>query len=180
MSQDKLIRACLEGNQKACRDLYDLHKGWLYAICLRYHQNSHDAEDSLQESFILIYRKLDTFKGEGDFRGWMRKIAVNCILSSFRKHKLKTEGFTPLKQEAVDLSLLHELDANELRFFIQQLSPGRKQVFIAHAIDGYTHKEIGEMLNISEGTSKSQFFDARKELKKSIEKSNNIANKDFV
>jgi RNA polymerase sigma-70 factor (ECF subfamily) len=105
----------------------------------------------------------------------MRKVTVNCILSSFRKNKLKFGEFPPLNQEAVDLSLINDLDADELRFFIHQLSPGRKQVFIAHAIDGFTHKEIGEMLNISEGTSKSQFFDARKELKKSIENNNKIA-----
>jgi RNA polymerase sigma-70 factor (ECF subfamily) len=158
-----LIQACIEGNQRACKQLYEQNKGWLYAVCLRYHKNVVDAQDSLQESFITIYRNLHSFKSQGSFKGWMRKVTVRCILSSFRKNKLANSNIE-IKYEPIDISMLQSLDKEEI-------------TFLAHAIDGFTHKEIADMLSITEGTSKSQFFHARREIREALEKEIVIAKK---
>ncbi|MFM7636561.1 MAG: RNA polymerase sigma factor [Crocinitomicaceae bacterium] len=170
MTEEELISACIEGNQRACKELYEQNKGWLYAICLRYHKNGMDAQDSLQESFITIYRNLHSFKAQGSFKGWMRKVTVRCILSSFRKKNKLAENNFESQTEPIDISLLNSLDKEELTFLIELLPAGRKQIFVAHAVDGFSHKEIAEMLSISEGTSKSQFFHARRELREALEK----------
>ncbi|MBM3186538.1 MAG: RNA polymerase sigma factor [Bacteroidetes bacterium] len=170
MTEEELINACIEGNQRACKELYEQNKGWLYAICLRYHKNGIDAQDSLQESFITIYRNLHSFKAQGSFKGWMRKVTVRCILSRFRKKNKLAENNFESQTEPIDISLLNTLDKEELTFLIERLPTGRKQIFVAHAIDGFSHKEIAEMLSISEGTSKSQFFHARRELREALEK----------
>lgn len=170
MTEEELINACIEGNQLACKELYEQNKGWLYAICLRYHKNGIDAQDSLQESFITIYRNLHSFKAQGSFKGWMRKVTVRCILSSFRKKNKLAENNFESQTEPIDISLLNSLDKEELTFLIERLPAGRKQIFVAHAVDGFSHKEIAEMLSISEGTSKSQFFHARRELREALEK----------
>ncbi len=175
--EEELIKACINGNQMACRELYELHKNWLYAICLRYHQNQTDAQDSLQESFILIYKNLTSYEGKGSFKGWMRMITVRCILASFRKKKKMVETDLDLVSAQIDIDFLQELDLEELKFLINKLPPGRKQVFIAHAVDGFSHKEIADMLGVSEGTSKSQFFHARKELIQALKKNIVIAKK---
>ncbi len=177
MSEEELIRACIEGNQRACKELYEQNKGWLYAICLRYHKNVVDAQDSLQESFITIYRNLHSFKSQGSFKGWMRKVTVRCILFSFRKKNKIAESNFESFVDPVDISLLQSLEKDELTFLIERLPAGRKQIFVAHAIDGFSHKEIAEMLAISEGTSKSQFFHARRELREALEKDLVIAKK---
>lgn len=170
MTEEELIRACIEGNQRACKELYEQNKAWLYAICLRYHKNVVDAQDSLQESFISIYRNLHSFKAEGSFKGWMRKVTVRCILSIFRNKNKIIESDIESQTEPIDISLLNSLDKEELTFLIDCLPAGRKQIFVAHAIDGFSHKEIAEMLSISEGTSKSQFFHARRDLREALEK----------
>lgn len=177
LTEEALIEACIRRNHKACKELYDANKGWLYALCLRYHKNSFDAQDSLQESFITIFQNLASFRGEGNFKGWMRKVAVRCILASFRKSsKIRFLDLDCAKQP-VDLSLLQTFDRDEILRLVNLLPPGRKQIFIAHAIDGFTHVEIAEILQISVGTSKSQFFDARRALKEALEKDVVIAKK---
>ena len=170
MTEEELIQACIEGNQRACKELYEQNKGWLYATCLRYHRNVVDAQDSLQEGFITIYRNLHSYKGQGSFKGWMRKVTVRCILSSFRQKNKIMESDFESQSEPVDVSMLQSLDKEELTFLIERLPTGRKQIFVAHAIDGFSHKEIAEALSISEGTSKSQFFHARRELREALEK----------
>lgn len=177
MTEEELIQACIEGNQRACKELYEQNKGWLYAICLRYHRNVVDAQDSLQEGFITIYRNLHSYKAQGSFKGWMRKVTVRSILSSFRKKNKIMESDFESQSEPVDVSMLQSLDKDELTFLIERLPTGRKQIFVAHAIDGFSHKEIAEALSISEGTSKSQFFHARRELREALEKEIVIAKK---
>jgi len=181
--QDKaeihLIKECLKGNKSACKKIYDLNSPWLYSLCLRYTNNKDQAKDFLQDSFIVIFNKLDTFKFEGSFKGWMRRVTVNTILSALRKNKISfdnsSSGLTEI--ELPDLELLQQIDFEELKRIINSLSPGRKMVFTAYVIDGFSHKEIAEMLGISEGTSKSQLFDAKKEIQKVLEKEWMIAKK---
>ncbi len=174
-----LVRECLKGNKSAYKKIYDFNSPWLYSLCLRYTTNKDEAKDFLQDSFIVIFNKLDTFKFEGSFKGWMRRITVNTILSALRKNKISFDnssvGLTQI--EIPDLELLQQIEIEELKRIINSLSPGRKLVFTAYVIDGFSHKEIAEMLDISEGTSKSQLFDAKKEIQKALEKNWMIATK---
>lgn len=170
MTEKELIQACINKNQRACKELYEQNKSWLYALCLRYHKNKVDAQDSLQESFITIYRNLHTFTAQGSFKGWMRKVTVRCILAGFRKKNKLPVSDAALNSEPADFKLIQSMDKDEIMFLIERLPAGRKHIFVAHAIDGFSHKEIGEMLGVTEGTSKSQFFHARRELREALEK----------
>lgn len=175
----ELIKACQQGNQAAFHRLYQMNSSWMYAVCLRYMGNKEEAQDVLQESFILIFRYISNYTFEGSFNGWLRRITVNCALSTFRKktpHLISLSDTSPAN-EPVDLGFLQSLQLDELKKLIELLPKGRRQVFIAYAIDGFSHKEIAEMLQISEGTSKSQLFDAKKDLKKAIENEYMIAKK---
>ncbi len=175
----ELVIACKKGNQAAFHFLYQNNSGWMYAICLRYMSSKAEAQDVLQDSFVLIYRKIDSFNFEGSFKGWMRKITVNCALATFRKkapHLISNSENFP-SNEPIDIEFLQSLQLDELTKLINLLPKGRRQVFIAYVIDGFTHKEISEMLLISEGTSKSQLFDAKKDLKRAIENEYMIAKK---
>ncbi len=173
-TESSLIRKCINGERSAFQELYNQNSRWMYAVCLRYHKSQEDAEDVLQESFIQIYKNLSSFKFEGNFKGWMRRITVNCALAKFRTNKIDfvslEEQFSDSNENVLDTSLMDDINAEELIYYIDQLSQGRKQVFLAYAVDGLKHKEIAEILGISEGTSKSQLFDARKELIEGIKK----------
>ena len=168
----KLVRDCLKGKNSAYKQLYDLHSPWLFALCLRYSMDRDEAKDFLQDSFVVIFNKLNTFKFEGSFKGWMRRITVNTILTTLRKNKITFENPKNglIDYDVPDLEFLQQLELEELKKIINSLSKGRKLVFTAYVIDGFSHKEIAEMLGISEGTSKSQLFDAKKEIQKAIEK----------
>lgn len=178
--ESQLIRQCIKGERSAFQKLYNQNAAWMFAICMRYHKNQEDAEDVLQESFIQVYRNLQSYKFEGNFKGWLRKITVNCALAKFRLHKIETISFNQKNTNhdfsALDTTLLDDLDAQELIYYINQLSDGRRQVFLAYAVDGFKHNEIAELLGISEGTSKSQLFDARKELMQAISKKHEYVN----
>ena len=131
-------------------------------ICLRYSNNETEAEDLLQESFIKAFNKLDTFNNNGALGGWLRKIAVNTALEHYRKNKNKT---VVLDLNQVDSLIpdnaIESLELEDLLKKIQSLPTGFRTVFNLYAVEGYNHREIGEMLSISEGTSKSQYSRAR-------------------
>ncbi|MBI2259707.1 MAG: RNA polymerase sigma factor [Flavobacteriia bacterium] len=176
----ELIRQCIKGEQRSCKKLYDKYSPFLYSVCLRYINDREEAKDLLQDAFVLIFKNLGQFSMEKNFKAWMKKITVNCCLGHFRKQNTEVnavEDSSKYENSFIDLTLLQDLNQSELLHFIQLLSPGRKQVFCAYFIEGYSHKEIAEMMNISEGTSKSQLFDAKRELKNAIEKDFAIAKK---
>ena len=131
-------------------------------ICLRYSNNETEAEDLLQESFIKAFNKLDTFNNNGALGGWLRKIAVNTALEHYRKNKNKA---VVLDLNQVDSLIpdnaIENLELEDLLKKIQSLPTGFRTVFNLYAVEGYNHREIGEMLSISEGTSKSQYSRAR-------------------
>ena len=131
-------------------------------ICLRYSNNETEAEDLLQESFIKAFNKLDTFYNNGALGGWLRKIAVNTALEHYRKNKNKA---VVLDLNQVDSLIpdnaIENLELEDLLKKIQSLPTGFRTVFNLYAVEGYNHREIGEMLSISEGTSKSQYSRAR-------------------
>jgi RNA polymerase sigma-70 factor (ECF subfamily) len=168
-----LIDRCLKGDQRAFHELYKAYSSWLFAICVRYSTTRDDAQDALQESFVDIFKNLAQYSRESDFKAWIKRIAVHRSLSQHRKKNAKI--YTQMKDDLTENCSLHNdlleaLAADEIMFYIKKLSPGRQQIFTAYFIEGYSHKEIANLLGISEGTSKSQLHDAKRELKIALEK----------
>lgn len=135
----------------------------MYAVCLRYAGNNDDAQDILQDGFVKVFRNLAMYRGDGSFEGWIRRIFVNTAIEHYRR-KANVYPVTETHEnnlEAKEVSALDNLSIKDLQAIIQQLSPGYKTIFNLYVVEGYTHKEIAEMLGISEGTSKSQLARAK-------------------
>jgi len=161
-----LIKACSNGDNKAFKKIYDQHSGVMYSICLRYMKNPDEAQDALQEGFIKVYKNIGKFKFTGSFEGWMKRIFVNTSIEQIRKRKVHLDvteiNTTDLK--LVDKIETGSLDAEKMMLLVQQLPEGYRTVFNMFVVDGYSHKEISQHLDINENTSKSQLFKARKQL----------------
>ncbi len=174
MAEDHyLIRQCLKRNEKAQRVLYEKYRPMWFMICLRYVKNREDALDILQNALVKIYTKLKQFDAEkGSFSSWSSRIVVNESIMHLRKLMRKTH-LDELHEDALLLSKEEDsieiLSAQELTRIVQQLPNGYRLVFNMFVVEGYSHREISEILDISEGTSKSQLFKAKKLLKKQIE-----------
>lgn len=163
ISEADLIKGCIEGNRRMQEMLYNKFAPKMYAVCLRYAGNTNDAQDLLQEGFIKVYNNLQKFRGEGSFEGWIRRIFVNTSIEHFRKkNKLRTVADPEEKNiEDTSLTALDNLGEKDILQLIQELSPGYRTVFNLYVVEGFAHKEIAEMLGISEGTSKSQLARAK-------------------
>ena len=160
--------------------LYDKFSPKMYGVCLRYSGNEDDASDILQEGFIKVYKNLIKFRGEGSFEGWIRRIFVNTSIEHFRK-KVKLYNVTEVQENTIEDTNLDALDmlaTKDIIKLINELSPGYKAVFNMHVIEGYSHKEIADILGITEGTSKSQLARAKGVLKKLVETRLNKTNND--
>ena len=165
MEHEKLIRDCLKGKLPAQKQLYELYAEQMLAICYRYTRSASDAEDVLQEGFVKVYQHLGQFKSEGELGAWIRRIMVNSALNFLKKNKkyqsemyFTEEYLHPIAEENAS----HRIEAKELADLIRQLPQGYQVIFNLHAVEGYSHVEIGEMLGISNGTSRSQYARARK------------------
>jgi len=168
--EDELIDGCVRRERAAQQQLYDLYSSKMYAICFRYVRDPMQAEDILVTAFTKIFEKINQFKGEGSFEGWIRRIMVNEALSHLRKARmmyLETEIDQADREPDYD-KLSDHLEAEDLLNLIEQLPAGYGLVFNMYAIDGYSHKEIAERLGISENTSKSQLSRARTYLQKML------------
>ena len=151
--------------------LYKRFASKMYGVCLRYVANTDDANDILQEGFIKVYKNLDKFRREGSFEGWVRRIFVNTAIEQFRK-KVKLYNVDEVQENTIEdkeLTALDLLATKDIINIVNELSPGYKAVFNLHVIEGFSHKEIAEVLGITEGTSKSQLARAKGVLKKIIE-----------
>jgi len=143
----------------------------MYTVCLRYSDNIEDANDVMQEGFMKVFKSLSKFRAEGSFEGWVRRIFINTSIEHYRK-KVKLYKVSEVQENTIednDLSALDTLATKDVLNLINELSPGYKQVFNMHVIEGYSHKEIADLLGITEGTSKSQLARAKGVLKKIIE-----------
>jgi RNA polymerase sigma-70 factor (ECF subfamily) len=163
IDESDLINGCMEGNRRMQEELYRRFSPRMYAVCLRYAGNAEEAEDILQEGFIKVFKKLDSFRKEGSFEGWVRRIFVNTAIEHFRK-KRYLMPVTEKEENTIEgkySSVIDDLAAKDIMALVQELSPGYRTVFNLYVVEGYTHKEIAEMLNISEGTSKSQLSRAK-------------------
>ena len=161
--ESDLITGCIEGNRRMQEILYSRFSAKMYGVCLRYASNAAEAEDILQEGFIKIFKKIDTFRSEGSFEGWVRRIFVNTAIEHFRRRKYLTP-VTEKEENTIEgkyISVLDELAEQDILNLVQELSPGYRTIFNMYVVEGYTHKEIGDILGISEGTSKSQLSRAK-------------------
>jgi RNA polymerase sigma-70 factor (ECF subfamily) len=171
ISESDLIKGCIEGNRQMQEELYNRFSGKMYAVCLRYANNADDAQDLLQEGFIKVYRNLHRFRAEGSFEGWIRRVFVNSSIEHFRKKSIELSKVSDKEENTIedsDISALDQLAERDIVKLIQELSPGYRTVFNMYVVEGYSHKEIGDLLGISEGTSKSQLARARSILQKKI------------
>jgi RNA polymerase sigma-70 factor (ECF subfamily) len=160
-----IINGCLKGNRRDQELLYRRHAAKLYAVCLQYSGNDEEARDILQEGFIKIFENLIHYKHEGSFEGWVRRIMVNTALEKYRRkhtlHRVDDIDQIPEIDAEPDNEDYAGLEAIDLLEIIRELPPKYRMVFNLFAIEGYSHKEIGKMVNISEGTSKSNLSRAR-------------------
>ena len=164
------IQACLQGDAQSQSELYHRYAAKLYAICLRYMGEPDTARDMLQDTWIKVFTKLGEFKAQGSFEGWLRRIAVTTCLDSIKSDRMRfstdIEEHSSLQDDAPSLD--SKMDAGKLLKLIEQLPVGYRVVFNLFAIEGYGHSEIAALLSISENTSKSQLFKARKWLQERL------------
>lgn len=169
----EIIKACIKGDRKAQKHLYQLFADKMFGVCLRYADDADEAKDILQDGFIKVFLNLKQFNHKGSFEGWVRRIMVNTALEKFRDKSylfaVNMEQGYESKDSEYD-HILSELAVQDLLKLIQELSPQYRMVFNLYAIEGYSHKEICEMLNIKEGTSKSNLSRAREILKEKVKK----------
>lgn len=169
-SENELINGCLKREKSAQKRLYEQYSSKMYGICYRYVKDSMQAEDILVTAFMKVFDKIDQFKQEGSFEGWIRRIVVNESLTHLRRNRsmyIETDLEQADYQPDYD-QLSDHLEAEDLLNLIAELPSGYQIVFNMYAIDGYSHKEIAEHLGISENTSKSQLSRARVYLQKKL------------
>src|SRR5687768_1114580 len=155
----------MDGDRQIQEILYHRFSPKMYAVCLRYSGNADDAQDLLQEGFIKVFKNLSKFRGEGSFEGWIRRIFVNTSIEHFRKKVNLVTEIQEVTIEDKEWNVLDNLAEKDIITMIQELSPGYRAVFNMHVIEGYSHKEIADILGINEGTSKSQLARAKVVLK---------------
>ncbi len=173
----EIISGCIRQDRRAQEELFKLFYGKMLGVCMRYARDRDSAEEMLQEGFIKIFDKLEAFDYKGSFEGWMRRIVANTAIDQIRKSKkdpiltdndedFKLGGENPIieKEEIESLEIRAELAVEA----IQDLSPAYRAVFNLYVMEEYTHKEIAEILGISEGTSKSNLAKAKANLKKAL------------
>lgn len=164
MDERQLVKDCLRQKPEAQRKLYEHYSALMLGVCYRYTKSMKDAEDVLQEGFVKVFLGLKQYKFEGELGAWIRRIMVNTALNFLKRNrKYRDEMYfteQPLHPVA-DQNPLISLQAKELAEMIRQLPPGYQTIFNLHAVEGFTHVEIGEMLGISDGTSRSQYARAR-------------------
>lgn len=174
MQEDQLIQKVLEGDAKAQEAFYRQFAPKMYAVSLRYAHDRDEANDILQEGFVKVFSNLVSYRHEGSLEGWIRRTIVNTAINYYKKnakhHTYADFEMAMIYEKSDDATIVEQMSANELLQVISELPDGYRAVFNLNVIEGYTHKEIGELLNISENTSKSQLARARAYLQKKIVK----------
>jgi RNA polymerase sigma factor (sigma-70 family) len=170
-STEDLIEKCKATDRKSQELLYKQFASKMLAVCLRYATDKMEAEDMLQNGFIKVFQKINDYRGDGSFEGWMRRIMVHSSIEYYRKHHkmmhmvdIEESGY----EQTVNAAAASSLEAKDLLNLIQQLPAGYRMVFNLYAVEGYSHHEIAEIAGITEGASKSQLSRARNLLKQKI------------
>ncbi|HLX91367.1 MAG TPA: RNA polymerase sigma factor [Puia sp.] len=164
MDHNRLIRECLKNNAAAQKELYGIYAEIMLGVCYRYTKSLTDAEDVLQDGFVKVFKNLNQYKGDGELGAWIRRIMVNTAIN-FLKSQAKYQydlsfvenGLHPISNDNPEIGM----STKELAELIRQLPPGYQTIFNLHAVEGYSHVEIGKILGINEGTSRSQYARAR-------------------
>ena len=177
ITEKELIKRCLENDRPSQKALFELFAGKMMVLCLRYSRYREEAEDFMQEGFVKVFTNLNKFNFDGSFEGWVRRIMVNTCLKNLKKKYVTHEihGLENYQHVAYDQSIISKLSVDEMIELVNKLPTGYRLVFNMYAIEGYSHKEIGEALNIGESTSRSQLAKARKLLQKQIDQLQKIA-----
>ena len=173
MSLEQIIADCKKNHPKAQEQLYKLFAKKFFGVCLKYSRNYDDAQDNLQDGFIIIFKKIEQFSGKGSFEGWAKRILINNALLRFKDIRfleILDDNIADVELEIDD----ETISLDYLLQIIQELPDQYRIVFSLYVLDGYSHKEISEMLHISTGTTKSNLFRARLILKEKIEKLTDI------
>ncbi|MDX1604225.1 MAG: RNA polymerase sigma factor [Salinimicrobium sediminis] len=168
-----LIKRAAAGNRQAQRKIYEKHSGKMLSVCRQYVKDLQHAEEVMLNGFFKVFTHLEDFRDEGSFEGWMRKIMVREAISFLRtdKRSMFAEDEVPENGD-FSYSFTSDFNAAHIQELIDSLPEGYRMVFLMYAVEGYKHQEIAKMLNITEGTSKSQLFKARKMLQEKLEQEN--------
>lgn len=168
-NEGALIKKAIKNNREAQRVLYEMHAPKMLSVCRYYIKDIQQAEEAMLNGFFKVFQNLKSFKGEGSFEGWIRRIMARESISYLRQKK-QIEFLTDEDVSSRDnsVSLQTDLEVNDIQRLIDNLPEGYRVVFVMYAVEGYKHHEIADALNISEGTSKSQLFKARKMLQEQI------------
>ena len=176
-TEEQIREGCLKNDRRYQQILYNMFSAKMFGVCLRYANEDNSAQDLLQEGFVKVFMNIDKFRGEGSGEGWVRRIFVNTAIEHYRKqvnmyalHDSEMKHYEFYEESALDV--LNHADVLKM---IQKLSDGYRTVFNLYVIEGYSHKEISDMMGISEGTSKSQLARARYLLQKMISENTEIS-----
>ena len=168
-NESSLIKRASTGNRDAQQRIYELHSPKMLSVCRQYIKDLHHAEEAMLNGFFKVFTHLKDFKANGSFEGWIRKIMVRESISFLRQHKkLEFQDDSGYESKEVFNNINSEMDVADIQSLIDALPEGYKTVFVMYAVEGYKHSEIAKMLDITEGTSKSQLFKARKMLQEKL------------
>ncbi|MEL6673667.1 MAG: RNA polymerase sigma factor [Bacteroidota bacterium] len=168
--EDEIVEGCLQGGRKYQKLLYEKYYGSMMVVCMRYTNDREEARDVLHEGFIKVFRNLKGFSRGTNLGAWIRRIMINTAIDHYRK-EAKRPNLVEINHaihETDVQDVVAEMSANEILGLVQRLSPAYRTVFNLYVIEGYSHKDVGKMLGISEGTSKSNLAKARAKLQKMI------------
>lgn len=165
-----VISACIAGNRKAQAKLYHHFAPKMFGVCLRYSADAHEAEDNLQDGFIKVFTNLKSFREEGSFEGWVRRIMINVSLEKFRKQNklFPVEDVSVYDSANISDDIVAKISSEDLMNLVQQLPPRYRLVFNLYVFEGLSHEEIAREMSITKGTSKSNLSRAREILKKKV------------
>lgn len=175
MTEEAILQGCLKNSAKAQRSLYEKYSGKMLAVCYRYAHNREDAEDMLQEGFIKVFSQIHTFKSQGAFEGWIRRIVIHTCINNLKKNKKFKESVDLIHANSLQIredTIPSILQAKQVVECIRLLPIGYRTVLNLYAIEGFSHKEISEMLDIEESTSRSQYTRAKAMLEDILIKKN--------
>lgn len=175
--EEKLVEGCIKGSRETQQTLYDKYSGMMYGVALRYTKAQQEAEDVLQESFIKVFQSIDTFRKDSSLPYWIKRIVINTALNSQRSklYMYPMVDVTDLKDWQEEGNAISDFGHMELLEMVQELPDGCRIIFNLYAIEGYKHHEIAKVLEISEGTSKSQYSRAKLLLQKKIHSKSKIS-----
>jgi RNA polymerase sigma-70 factor (ECF subfamily) len=164
MTEEAILQGCLKNSAKAQKSLYEKYSGKMLAVCYRYAHNREDAEDMLQEGFIKVFSQIHTFKSQGAFEGWIRRIIIHTCINNLKKNKKFKESVDLIHANSLQIredTIPSILQAKQVVECIRLLPIGYRTVLNLYAIEGFSHKEISDMLDIEESTSRSQYTRAK-------------------